>query len=107
MIEQCFQMEEIDFNTFKEFLLPKTNEQLKQYHMTGNPEVNLVMMQFNREALLRLFERILISIRELSQLRSLLHEQQDILEIWKIVSVKSPSQTGNLSEKAIKDFIEA
>ncbi|CAD8127412.1 unnamed protein product [Paramecium sonneborni] len=103
----CFLEEDIQFEEFKNFILPQGMEN----HQNSNiqKQTNLLMIQWNQEFLLRFFERIISSIRELNQLKQELHQWvfSDIHEIWKVISNKYPTKKiGYLSKDQIKDLIE-
>ncbi|CAD8209452.1 unnamed protein product [Paramecium octaurelia] len=103
----CFKIDDVNLETFINFILPQSSK--NKTIPSVKESTNQVMAQWNREFLLRFFERIIISTRELNQLKYELHQwvYSDIHEIWKVISNKYPTKkTGYLAEDSIRDLIE-
>ncbi|CAD8114784.1 unnamed protein product [Paramecium primaurelia] len=103
----CFKEDDIDFKEFINFILPQS--QKDQIIQSVKETTNQLMTEWNREFILRFFERIIVSIRELNQLKYELHQwvYYDIHEIWKVISTKYPTKkTGYLAQDSIRDLIE-
>ncbi|KAM3135231.1 hypothetical protein pb186bvf_012696 [Paramecium bursaria] len=111
--------EYVDEKQFAQFILPQ-NPALKQYQLDKEISESIYSVQFARNCLKTLFERYLQQLRELNQIRELIHyygqinncvnflqKSFDLLELWKLVANYMVESHTEINEQCLQNFIKS